>query len=80
MQELPDRRSLGLPDEPFSAYCKVCWQNVYCLWIDKAPHGGVCMFGHRKMSDCKQATDWAQMVGRIKSYTKKASGEINAAE
>jgi hypothetical protein len=60
MDNLPDRRALAFPDEPFSAYCKVCWQCVYLLWTDKVPHGGACMFGHTKMTDCKQAMEWAR--------------------
>lgn len=69
MDSLPDRRAIAFPDEPFSAYCKVCWQSVYPFWIDKKDHHrGECMFGHSKMEDCKQAMDWARFIGRIKKY------------
>ena len=73
MDTLPDRRAIAFPDEPFSAYCKVCWQCVYPLWIDKDDHHkGECMFGHAKMGDCKQAMDWSRFVGSIKSYVKRS--------
>ncbi len=67
--DLPDRRALAFPDEPFSAYCKVCWQGVYCLWIDKEDHHrGECMFGHKKIDDCKQAMDWEKFRGSVRKY------------
>lgn len=67
-QQVPDARALGLPDVPYSAFCKICWQGVYALWIDKEDHKGVCPFGALKISDCKQAMDWEQTKGRIKAY------------
>ena len=71
MLDLPDQRALAFPDEPFSAYCRVCWQNVYCLWIDKEPHGGVCIFGAIKAQDSKQAMDWERFKGGIKKHLKE---------
>jgi hypothetical protein len=77
MDSLPDRRAVAFPDEPYSAYCKVCWQCVYPLWIDKEDHHrGECMVGASKMEDCKQAMEWAQCVGKIRSYV-KASRRTN---
>jgi hypothetical protein len=40
--DLPDARALSLPDEPYSAYCKVCWQSIYGCWVDTVPHHGKC--------------------------------------
>jgi hypothetical protein len=54
-QDLPDFRSRGLPDQPFSAYCQVCWHTIYTLWISRQPHGGVCMHGCNKSQDCPEA-------------------------
>jgi hypothetical protein len=66
--ELADSRALGMKDEPFSAYCRVCWQRVYALWIDTVPHGGVCPFGASKLEDCDQAMDWERVTGEIRSH------------
>jgi len=66
--EPPDRRALGLPDHPYSAYCKVCWQAIYSLWIEAEDHGGVCPFGAKQIGDCAQASSWERMKGEIKKY------------
>ena len=66
MTSLQDFRALSLADEPYSAYCKVCWQAVYSLWIDKTPHNGACMFGHTKIEQCAQAMEWEKFKGRIR--------------
>lgn len=68
MSDIPDVRALGLPDVPYSAFCKVCWQNVYSLWIDKEDHEGVCPFGATEIGGCAQAMDWEQAKGKIKAY------------
>lgn len=68
-----DQRALAFPDEPYSAYCKVCWQNVYCLWIDKQAHGGACIDGHSEMKECRQAMQWEEAIGKIKSYVKNTT-------
>lgn len=69
---LPDRRALGLKDEPYSAYCRVCWQNTYSLWIERVPHGGVCPFGASKVEDCGQAMDLERVRGEVKRYVMTA--------
>lgn len=72
VESLPDRRSLAFPDEPFSAYCKTCWQCVYPLWIDANDHhGGVCMFGHKESKHCTQAMDWERFKGGIRKYLRE---------
>ncbi len=52
--DIPDRRALGYPKVPFSAYCKLCWEPVYILWVDKkhAPEG--CAFGHETAESCEE--------------------------
>lgn len=50
-----DRRAPGLPDIPYSAYCRVCWRSIYVLWIDSEDHGGRCMHGCAKSTDCPEA-------------------------
>lgn len=64
--DLPDFRALSLKDEPYSAYCKICWQTVYSLWIDKVHHNGACIFGHTKIEQCSQAMKWEEFKGRIR--------------
>lgn len=39
MPSLPERRTLN---QKFSAYCKVCWEPVYCLWISSEDPAGLC--------------------------------------
>jgi len=68
METIPDRRALGLQDIPFSAYCRVCWQGVYALWVEKENHKGVCPFGAEKIGDCEQASAWERRRGEIKKY------------
>lgn len=66
--DLPDRRALGLPEEPYSAYCRVCWQGVYGLWIEREPHNGVCPFGADAIGNCQQAMDMERIRGEVKKH------------
>jgi len=68
MSEIRDARAIGHPDIPYSAYCKVCWQNIYHLWIDAEPPPGTCPFGAEKIVECSQAKGWEESMGRIRSY------------
>lgn len=53
---LPDQRAPAFPDEPYSAYCRLCWANVYCLYIDRENHhGSKCIDGHTDPSQCREA-------------------------
>ena len=66
-REIRDQRAPAFPDEPFSAYCKVCWQNIYCLWIDKNDHHeGKCLHGAERMQDCQQAMEWETAMAKIR--------------
>ena len=66
--EIPDRRALGMPDEPYSAYCRVCWQATYRFWVDRQPHDGSCPFGAKQITDCEQAMAWERCKGQIKRH------------
>lgn len=55
---ITDRRSL-CDHGPYSAYCQVCWNGVYALYIDAQPHYGVCPFGAFKPEECENARNWA---------------------
>lgn len=55
METLPDKRAPGLPDIPYSAYCRVCWESFYILWIEKTDHRGVCPLGHLSAVACPSA-------------------------
>lgn len=59
-EQIPDHRCPGLPDEPHSSYCKVCWNPVYSLWHSTEPHHGECPHG------CAQAHECADALGRAK--------------
>jgi hypothetical protein len=72
--DLPDHRALSLLDEPYSGYCKVCWNPVYVLWID-APHGGVCPYGNTRACDCRDAMARAETAAILANLTR--DGTIN---
>lgn len=73
MDDLPDRRALGLPEQPYSAYCRVCWQPVYAFWIDSEPHRGECVEGARVIGGCRQALDWEQAKGERRKYLARSA-------
>lgn len=58
-----------MKDVPFSGYCKVCWQAVYVLWVDKEPHDGACIEGCSRSQDCRQAMSWERFKGRLRKAT-----------
>ncbi len=61
-RSIPHRRSLSGHD----AYCHVCWEPVYALWIDKSDDpAGECMHGHAKAHACPEAMSRAQFAGRM---------------
>jgi hypothetical protein len=61
---LPDRRAVGLPDVPYSAYCRVCWYPVYRFWVEE-DHKGVCMYGCSTAADCPEAKNRAYNVATM---------------
>jgi hypothetical protein len=44
------------------AYCHVCWEPYYSLWVDteNAP-SNECLFGHKAAHDCPQAMGAASL-------------------
>lgn len=53
MDELPPRRTLN---GKFDAYCHVCWNPVYKLWVsDESPDHGVCPHGAANAQTCPDA-------------------------
>ncbi|WP_293371566.1 hypothetical protein [Nevskia sp.] len=60
MQTLPDHRCSGLPDKPYSSYCRVCWYPIYTLWFTKDDHEGACMHGKTVAADCEEACNRAR--------------------
>lgn len=65
--DIPDKRSLR-DHGPYSAYCKVCWNAVYTLWIDSEPHDGVCIHGCANASDCPDARGRAETAAAILKF------------
>lgn len=65
MNQLPDARSLR-DHGPFSAYCKVCWYQVYRGWIDDEPHNGMCPHGHDRADKCPEAMTRAAEGAQLK--------------
>lgn len=70
IESLPDRKCIN---GKFSAYCKVCWQGVYALWIDDHDHGGVCIEGATRIEDCRQASAWERTKGEILKSLRRQS-------
>lgn len=65
---LPDRKTLN---QKFSAYCKVCWNPVYCLWIDSADPHGVCFENPlntdpTKCSDAIERAKLSSLIARLR--------------
>jgi hypothetical protein len=56
-RQAKDLRAPAFPDVPYSAYCKVCWQAQYLLWIDRNDDPkGECLDGHKDPTKCYAAT------------------------
>ena len=61
--QLEARRTLnGL----FDAYCHVCWNPVYRLWISDEDPGGRCIFGLTDATKCPDAMAEAKNTATIK--------------
>lgn len=75
--DIPDRRAPAFPDKPYSAYCKVCWNAVYVLWVDKKHDmDGKCPNGCTdpdKCPDARAAHFNKSQFARAKRECEKAS-------
>lgn len=51
----------------FDAYCRICWNPVYVLWIDDDDDPrGRCAFGdHKKATDCPDAMNRARLWASV---------------
>lgn len=58
MDELPDKRSLGMPGVPYSAYCRQCWGPYYRLCTGE--HDGSCVLDAEKPEQCQNALNSAK--------------------
>ena len=77
MNALPDRRALAFQDEPFSAYCRVCWNAVYVLWIDGADHHrGACIHGVPSATDCPEARACAFNTRQVQRLRRALAEDI----
>jgi hypothetical protein len=68
--DLPPRKTLN---GKFDAYCHVCWQAIYGLWIDDVDPAGACIEGASKISDCRQASSWERTKGEMLKYLRENS-------
>jgi hypothetical protein len=59
---LPPHQSLSGHD----AYCHVCWEPVYTLWVDSEDPKGVCPFGETKATECAFAMNRARLAADIR--------------
>lgn len=71
IEELPDRRALGYPGRPYSAYCKVCWLPVYIGWIDKDHLPGPCIEGATNPLRCGEAIRRNKLRAQIAELRRK---------
>lgn len=62
--DLPDKRSLGMPDKPYSGYCKVCWQPMYCSTIE--PHDQICKQVKEGETQCENAKAWMRNMALLR--------------
>lgn len=67
-ESLPDHRCPGLPDEPHSSYCRVCWNTVYSLWHSQEPHSGQCPHGHTAAHECPDARGRAELRAALQKH------------
>lgn len=68
-ETLPDKRALAFPDEPYSAYCRVCWHPYYRFWVTKDDHhNGECVFQHKSADQCPNAMGRERMTAQIRKY------------
>uniref|UniRef100_A0A837ANX5 Uncharacterized protein n=1 Tax=Xanthomonas vasicola pv. vasculorum NCPPB 890 TaxID=1184265 RepID=A0A837ANX5_XANVA len=74
MKALRDHRCPGLPDMPYSSYCKVCWYPVYTLWIDRDDHGGRCMHGCSSATECVEAASRARSAAALTAMRERLPG------
>lgn len=65
---------------PYSAYCQVCWNPVYTLWIDKESHGGRCMFGETCASRCPDALGRAVTTRNLMAAKAASKGLVSKSE
>ena len=72
MQTLPDRRCPSMPNVPHSAYCRVCWNAVYCLWVDGS-HDGRCPHGASVAHECRDAVAAASNSAAIRAALSAAA-------
>jgi len=70
-EALPERKTLN---GKFSAYCRVCWNPVYVLWIDDEDHEGKCQFGHIRAHECPDALERARTAATVQKL--KAAGLV----
>ena len=68
--DLPPRKTLA---GGFDAYCHVCWNPVYALWIDATDDpAGKCPMGHAKATDCPDAMGRAKFAGQMAKLCRPA--------
>ena len=75
-EQIPDHRCPGLPDEPHSSYCKVCWNPVYSLWHSTEPHHGECPHGCAQAHECEDAIGRAKLRAELAKHRAAPNAEI----
>jgi len=68
---IPELKPLQNVTGKFSAYCGVCWLDVYRLWVDKAsPDYSRCPMGDYTAQTCPNAIAHARntaMIAKLKA-------------
>ena len=78
MKELKDHRCPGLPNKPYSSYCKVCWYPIYTLWMSKEDHNGECHHGCKSADTCPEAINRATFSANLQKAKAAAGIAANA--
>lgn len=67
--DVPDIRT-ARGHGPYSAYCRLCWNPVYKLWIQEDAPDGKCQFGREGPHCCPDAINRARNAATIKALVK----------
>ena len=75
-ETLPPQKTLnGL----FDAYCHVCWEPIYCLWVDRETDpAGKCAWGHTQATGCQEAMNRILDRVRIRAIIEEAKRQQSA--
>jgi len=60
----------------FDAYCHVCWEPIYVLWVDDSDPAGKCPWRCIKATDCTEAMTRIKSRERIRRFIDQCDREF----